>query len=62
MAHVVQHVNEESYGETHCTFDTEKTLCGIKLDERWRVIGDTMTYNVSCKGCKKQREIYNSHH
>ena len=62
MAHVVQNTNLGSSGETHCTFDTEKTLCGIKLNEKWRVVGDTMTYKVSCKECKKQRAIYNSHH
>lgn len=58
MAHVVQGIHDDTYGETHGTYDTEYSLCGIKLDRQFIVLGTTMTHNITCKECKRSREVY----
>lgn len=58
MAHVVRYRQYEHWGESHGTYDTEHTLCGIKLDRQFIVLGTTMTHDITCEECKKRREAY----
>jgi hypothetical protein len=58
MAHVIRHRRLDHWGSTHGTYDTEHTLCGIKLNKQFIVLGTTMTHNITCEECKKKREEY----
>jgi hypothetical protein len=58
MAHVVRHRQHDHWGETHGTYDTEYSLCGIKLNKQFIVLGTTMTHVITCKKCKKSRKVY----
>lgn len=44
---------EELYGLSHKSIDAEDTLCGIVLNDRWKILKNNEWEKITCKKCIK---------
>ena len=49
--------DDRLYGPTHCTTDTDQTLCGLVIDERWWMgVYHYTPIAYTCKKCRMRAD------